>query len=137
MNRLWTDLSLDGSNHLQSFIISNPLSILVNIKQLKELKKQKKEQDENKEDDRASTSTTQDVEEVIQEETVQEEGREQAEIEGDHASTRQDVKDVKIEPMDIDEDEVITEKLVSRKRILEEQARELPRKTSSVRVQIF
>lgn len=130
MNRLWTDLSLDGSNHLQSFIISNPLSILVNIKQLKELKKQKKEQDGNKEDDRASTSTTQDVEEVIQEETVQEEGREQAEIEGDHASTRQDVKDVKIEPMDIDE--VITEK-----RILEEQARELPRRTSSVRVQIF
>lgn len=121
MNRLWTDLSLDGSNHLQSFIISNPLSILVNIKQLKELKKQKKEQDGNKEDDRASTSTTQDVEEVIQ--TVQEEGREQDEIEGDHASTRQDVKDVKIEPMDIDEDEVITEKLVSRKRILEEQAR--------------
>lgn len=130
MNRLWTDLSLDGSNHLQSFIISNPLSILVNIKQLKELKKQKKEQDGNKEDDRASTSTTQDVEEVIQEETVQEEGREQAEIEGDHASTRQDVKDVKIEPMDIDE--VITEK-----RILEEQARELPRRTSSVRVQMF
>lgn len=137
MNRLWTDLSLDGSNHLQSFIISNPLSILVNMKQLKELMKQKKEQDGNKEDDRASTSTTQDVEEVIQEETVQEEGREQAEIEGDHASTRQDVKDVKIEPMDIDEDEVITEKLVSRKRILEEQARELPRRTSSVRVQIF
>lgn len=137
MNRLWTDLSLDGSNHLQSFIISNPLSILVNMKQLKELMKQKKEQDGNKEDDRASTSTTQDVEEVIQEETVQEEGREQAEIEGDHASTRQDVKDVKIEPMDIDEDEVITEKLVSRKRILEEQARELPRRTRSVRVQIF
>lgn len=137
MNRLWTDLSLDGSNHLQSFIISNPLSILVNIKQLKELKKQKKEQDGNKEDDRASTSTTQDVEDVIKEETVQEEGREQDEIEDDHASTRQDVKDVKIEPMDIDEDEVITEKLVSRKRILEEQARELPRKTSSVRVQIF
>lgn len=136
MNRLWTDLSLDGSNYLQSFIISNPLSILVNIKQLKELKKQKKEQDGNKEDDRASTSTTQDVEEVIQEETVQE-GREQDEIEGDHASTRQDVKDVKIEPMDIDEDEVITEKLVSGKRILEEQARELPRRTSSVRVQIF
>lgn len=73
---------------------------------------------------------------MIQEETVQE-GREQDEIEGDHASTRQDVKDVKIEPMDIDEDEVITEKLVSRKGILEEQARELPRKTSSVRVQIF
>lgn len=72
---------------------------------------------------------------MIQEETVQE-GREQDEIEGDHASTRQDVKDVKIEPMDIDEDEVITEKL-SRKGILEEQARELPRKTSSVRVQIF
>lgn len=137
MNRLWTDLSLDGSNHLQSFIISNPLSILVNMKQLKELMKQKKEQDGNKEDDRASTSTTQDVEEVIQEETVQEEGWEQDEIEGDHASTRQDVKDVKIEPMDIDEDEVITEKLVSRKRILEEQARELPRRTSSVRVQIF
>lgn len=65
MNRLWTDLSLDCSTHLQSFIISNPFSILVNIKQLKELKKQKKEQYENKEDDRASTSTTQDVEEVI------------------------------------------------------------------------
>lgn len=70
---------------------------------------------------------------MIQEETVQE-GREQDEIEDDRASTRQDVKDVKIEPMDIDEDELITEK---RKRILEEQARELPRRTSSVRVQIF
>lgn len=82
----------------------------MNIKQLKEFsKKQKKEQYKNKEDDRASTSTTQDVEEVIQEETVQE-GREQAEIEDDNASTTQDVEDVKIEHMDIDEDELITEK---------------------------
>lgn len=40
---MWTDLSHNGSNHLQSFIISNPFSILVNIKQLKEFnKKQKK-----------------------------------------------------------------------------------------------
>lgn len=108
----------------------------MNIKQLKEFsKKQKQEQDENKEDDRASTSTTQDVEEVIQEETMQE-GREQDEIEDDNASTTQDVEDVKIEHMDINEDELITEKLVSRKRILEEQAREL-RRTSSVKVHIF
>lgn len=92
---MWTDLSHNGSNHLQSFIISNPFSILVNIKQLKEFnkKQKKKEQYENKEDARASTT---------------------------HG-----VEDVKIEPMDIDEDKLITEKPVSRKRILEEQAREL------------
>lgn len=47
---------------------------------------------------------------MIQEETVQEEGREQDEIEDDRASTTQDVEDVKIEPIDIDEDELITEK---------------------------
>lgn len=89
---MWTDLSHNGSNHLQSFIISNPFSILVNIKQLKEFnkKQKKKEQYENKEDARASTT---------------------------HG-----VEDVKIEPMDIDEDKLIP---VSRKRILEEQAREL------------
>lgn len=91
---MWTDLSLNGSNHLQSFIISNPFSILVNINNSRNsTRNRKKEQYENKEDARASTT--------------------------------HDVEDVKIEPMDIDEDELITEKLVSRKRILEEQAREL------------
>lgn len=48
----------------------------------------------------------------------------------------QDVEDVKIEAMDIDEDELITKKLVT-KTYFRRAGEITPRRTSSVREQIF